>query len=298
MSRDTEGAVPHASLERSQTSTQITFYILSKPIWGDRVFDLYLKYMGVKTLTPSLLVPFALIMGKEQMMDVITYFKTRDSQQYGGNIDIPILDHVLIGKILKIAGLTKLNFTPTTLVPLGLLMIIHDIMIKKKDVVVKPNGHVELPKKYLKFLSPARQFGGVPSYHSPSNPPGNVQWLMSEWAGQYEPVNDIYRSDVFTNNEMQLNSGSNEFVDVSDITVGNGNDSNGTNDFNMPYKEVVGDNLLPDTANTSISEYMPKTDQGNNTIWHDMSDASGVNLNLPIPYGIAAGGASKKKKKF
>jgi len=37
----------------------------AKKLVGNRVFDLYLKYKGVKTLTSATLVPFALVMGRD-----------------------------------------------------------------------------------------------------------------------------------------------------------------------------------------------------------------------------------------
>ena len=40
-------------------------YSFGSKILGNRVFDLYLKYRGIKMLTSTTLVPLALIMGKD-----------------------------------------------------------------------------------------------------------------------------------------------------------------------------------------------------------------------------------------
>ena len=42
-----------------------TLYRFGSKILGNRVFDLYLKYRGIKMLNSTTLVPLALIMGKE-----------------------------------------------------------------------------------------------------------------------------------------------------------------------------------------------------------------------------------------
>ena len=97
----------------------------TKKLVDNRVLDMYLKYMGIKTLTTATLVPMALIMGRDLFESTIKQIK--ESDQSGGNFlddKIPVLDDNLIGNYLKIAGLTALNLSPSTLVPLGVLMII------------------------------------------------------------------------------------------------------------------------------------------------------------------------------
>lgn len=97
----------------------------------NRVLDLYLKYLGITLLTPSTLVPIALIMGKETFQQVVKDIKENDNiVQSGGDgfldVRIPIIDDDLVGNGLKLAGLTALNVSPYTLVPLGVLMYIYD----------------------------------------------------------------------------------------------------------------------------------------------------------------------------
>lgn len=93
---------------------------------GNRVFDLYLKYMGIKTLTSATLVPVALLVGK----DAMEQFMIEDSQTGG---DLPVLDDPLIGNYLKLAGISTLNISLNTLVPVGVLMLIYDLYINKEN---------------------------------------------------------------------------------------------------------------------------------------------------------------------
>lgn len=101
-----------------------------KKVVDNRVLDVYLKYLGVKTLTTLTLVPFALILGKD-MFEKYVMTKGQD----GGHIpeDIPIVDHPLVGTVLKLSGISLLRLTPGTLIPLGVAMIIYDLLFGKKQ---------------------------------------------------------------------------------------------------------------------------------------------------------------------
>ena len=93
---------------------------------GNRVFDLYLKYMGIKTLTSATLVPVALLVGR----DALEKFMADDSQTGG---DLPVLDDPLIGNYLKLAGISTIDISLNTLVPIGVLMLIYDLYINKEN---------------------------------------------------------------------------------------------------------------------------------------------------------------------
>jgi len=99
-----------------------------KRILGNRVLDLYLKYGGIKTLTTASMVPVALILGKDYIEGLI-------KGQVGGGSPIPkkipILDDPLVGTYLKLAGLSSINITLNTLVPLGVIMIAYDLYSKQ-----------------------------------------------------------------------------------------------------------------------------------------------------------------------
>lgn len=94
-----------------------------RSVLGNRVLDLYLKYAGIKTLTTATLVPFALILGKEAVEELMNI-------QTGGALipkNIPLFDHKLVGNYLKLVGISTVKLSLNTLVPLGVLMIVHDL---------------------------------------------------------------------------------------------------------------------------------------------------------------------------
>ena len=137
----------------------------TKDLVDNRVLDIYLKYMGIKTLTTATLVPLALIMGRDLFESVVNQIK--ESDQSGGNFlddKIPVLDDNLIGNYLKISGLTMLNLSPSTLVPLGILMIIYDSYFNEQT-----GGRVLLPPKYFNPEKMETYTDAVPE-HGSSNP--------------------------------------------------------------------------------------------------------------------------------
>ena len=93
---------------------------------GNRVFDVYLKYMGIKTLTSATLVPVALLVGKDALENFI-----KEDSQTGG--DLPVLDDPLIGNYLKLAGISTIDISLNTLVPIGVLMLIYDLYINREN---------------------------------------------------------------------------------------------------------------------------------------------------------------------
>ena len=107
-----------------QTSQKIRKF--ATDLVGNRVFDLYLKYMGIKTLTSATLVPVALIAGK----DAMEQFLSKQSQTGG---DLPVLDDPLIGNYLKLAGISTINISASTLVPIGVLMLVYDLYLNKEN---------------------------------------------------------------------------------------------------------------------------------------------------------------------
>ena len=114
---------------------------ISNKIVNNRILDLYLKYMGVKLLTTSTMVPLALILSKDIFKKVV---KGLISNKKGGKIPkipekIPLLDDPkLISWYLKLTGISALSLSPYTLVPLGVLMLLYD-----KLVANQKGGQVE-----------------------------------------------------------------------------------------------------------------------------------------------------------
>lgn len=102
-------------------------------ILDNRVFDLYVKYMGITLLSPATLVPIGLLMGQRTFTKILNDIK-RNDQKGGGVLDvkIPVIDDEIVGTGLKLAGLTALSLSPYTLVPLGVLMIVYDKFLKEQ----------------------------------------------------------------------------------------------------------------------------------------------------------------------
>jgi len=133
-----------------------------KNVGNNRVLDIYLKYMGIKTLTSATLIPFALIMGKNIFAKAVSDFLT----QKGGFLKnkIPFLDDPLLGAYLKISGLTALTLSPNTLIPLGILMAVYEMYKRQqgnKHSSKKQSGG-EFKETYL-VSPPARSFINNPS---------------------------------------------------------------------------------------------------------------------------------------
>lgn len=117
--------------ERSQTGGQrggaeLMKYV--KSVWGNRVLDLFVKYQGLKTLTSATLVPFALLMGRDVLEDVL-----RGDQSGGSPIpdDLPILDDPLVGNYLKLAGISALSLSAETLLPIGLVAVLYHLYFEE-----------------------------------------------------------------------------------------------------------------------------------------------------------------------
>ena len=112
--------------KESQKGGNLNKYV--KRIYGHRVFDLFFKYQGLKTLTSATLVPFALLLGRDALEDVF------NDNQKGGSVipeDMPVLDDPLLGNYLKLAGLSVLELTADTLVPLGIVAVLYNTYLKK-----------------------------------------------------------------------------------------------------------------------------------------------------------------------
>ena len=113
-----------------------------KKILGNRVLDLYLKYSGLKLMTTATLVPFALILGKDYFESFVKF------QQKGGRKllpkNLPILDDPLVGNYLKLMGISVIKLKASTLLPLGILMVIYDLHNKNKK-----GGRMVLPMDYF-----------------------------------------------------------------------------------------------------------------------------------------------------
>ena len=167
---------------RSQIGgTRVTDF--AKKILGNRILDLYLKYNALKILNTATIVPMAFILGKEHLQRVL-------NQSGGGDpipSDIPILDHPLVGTYLKILGISTLDVTMGTLLPLGSLMIIHDLFT---------NHDADAP-----------QSGGGPLVDN-TVPPHMLQNLKSVAQGRGLSENTLVNRFPEFNSQLQLGCGS------------------------------------------------------------------------------------------
>ena len=153
----------------------------AKKILGNRVLDIYLKYNAVKLLNSATIVPFAFILGKEYLSKIL-------NQTGGGDPipeNIPILDHPLVGTYLKILGITSFDLTIGSLLPLGTLMIIHDLYKNKSGLTLD-------------------QSGGSRTIVGSSVPANIIQNMDSVVRGQGWAGHAIINSLPEVNNNMQL----------------------------------------------------------------------------------------------
>jgi hypothetical protein len=96
-------------------------------IVGNRVLELYLKYLGLTTLNSATLVPFVLLLGK----DYFQQYLLKNTQKGGGELiprKIPFFDHPAIGAFLTLVGIPLVGLNANTLVPLGVVMIVYDMI--------------------------------------------------------------------------------------------------------------------------------------------------------------------------
>jgi len=155
-----------------------------KKILGNRMFDLYVKYMGIKTLTTATLVPFGLILSR----DYLEAFLKEDKQVGGGFLDrdLPFIDNELIGTYLKIVGLSIMDLTPQTLLPLGAAMVLYDLALRD-------------------MLGGFSQSGGARNITGSDIPPGFIQKIDYAIRGQSmpEPIIHLVRKMGENNNNLQ-----------------------------------------------------------------------------------------------
>ena len=198
-----------------------------KKILGNRVFDLYLKYGGIKTLTTATLVPMALILGKDYMENLI-------KGQVGGSDpipkNIPILDNPVVGSYLKLVGLSTMKVSLNTLVPLGVVMIAHDLYTSSSENTEK-RGSSRAQNKKPRRKSPS-QTGGGSSILGSSVPPHLFQNIGSTMTGN--------TPSILTSSNYNITD-----VPVSNLQCADG--SCGPNIYTSSYNDTgISDKVLID----------------------------------------------------
>lgn len=260
--------------------TNVTSWV--KKILGNRLFDLYVKYLGVTTLTTATLVPLSLILSKDYLESLIK------GEQKGGFLakNIPILDNELVGAYLKLAGLSVLDLSTNTLLPLGVVMIIYDLVLNNINSQVKD-------KK-----------GGGRLLYGTSTPPNIVQKLNQYISANAmpEPLLHYSLANPDVNNQLQLSS---NMPKAHNLTL---------DKINTPsvHQFVQNSKLVPFYSdlhrNHSPSSHTPKPNMDPNMapdLLHpelygmSHSELSTLTNDQPVKYHVPltmAGGSKKKKQ--
>jgi hypothetical protein len=121
-------------------------------VTSNRVLELYLKYLGLTTLSSTTLVPFALLLGR----DYFQKYLMKKSQRGGGELvprKIPFVDNPAIGTFLVLAGIPLVGLNANTLVPLGVLMIVY-------EMINKLSGRSSSKRSRSRSRSPRRSMKG------------------------------------------------------------------------------------------------------------------------------------------
>ena len=212
-----------------------------KQVLGNRVFDIYLKYLGIKTLTTASLVPFGLLLGKD-------YIESMVSQRGGAILStkIPFVDHPLVGSYLKLAGLSAVNLTANTLIPLGILIVVYDLYNSQQQ-----GGRVILPGEYFK-----QQKGGtdykVNALEGSNLFCGTGNCTNNLYSSYFEPTSSTVSVDGFPS----LNIPSTNNID----TTWSGN--LGTPSFSDIPSQTAGGRVQK--KNTNIKQYYQNSMNRNN----------------------------------
>lgn len=127
--------------------TGSVLYKYASDLVNNRVLDLYLKALGITTLTPTTLVPLALVMGATTFSDTVddilaldkrtnasTKRRPKKTKYSKDDMFIPILDDQIFGTYIKYAGAAvQLALSPFTLVPVGLAVVIYELFSTKEE---------------------------------------------------------------------------------------------------------------------------------------------------------------------
>lgn len=128
-------------LKNVPKKTGSILYSYASKLVNHRVLDLYLKALGITTLTPITLVPLSLVMGATTFSDTVEDILGLEKRANGSStkrrktkkvkkdsaMHIPILDDKIFGTYVKYTGAAvQLALSPLTLVPLGFAIAIYE----------------------------------------------------------------------------------------------------------------------------------------------------------------------------
>lgn len=206
-----------------------------KKVLGNRMLDLYLKYIGITTLSTATLVPLGLILSKDYVDKLI------NNKKIGGFIPekLPVIDNPIVGNYLKLAGLSMLQLSPGTLLPLGVVMIIYDLALKN-----------------LKL-----QIGGkITSNLGNSIPPNTVQQINGYLeGGQGAPLFDILKPNLqltCANGACASNNIATPVGQHKEAVLGLGNEVSNVDIPGMSIKQATEVAAPVNSSNTNIPNIM------------------------------------------
>lgn len=154
-SLNTEYSKKNASKQKdAPNDSGSILYKYASTLVNNRVLDLYLKALGVATLTPTTLVPLALIMGATTFSDTVEDMlalekRAGDSKKKKrvkkvhskDDLYVPILDDAVFGTYTKYAGAAaQLALSPFTLIPIGLAVALYEFFSLEKESKEQKGG--------------------------------------------------------------------------------------------------------------------------------------------------------------
>lgn len=117
-------------------------YSAASKLVNNRVLDLYLKALGITVLTPTTLVPLALVMGATTFKDTVEDILALEKRASGDKrkskksvkkpsgkdgMYIPIIDDAVFGTYTKYTGAAvQLSLSPFTLIPVGVAIAMYE----------------------------------------------------------------------------------------------------------------------------------------------------------------------------
>ena len=235
----------------------------TKSLVNNRILDLYLKYMGIKILTTTTLVPLALIMGRDLFESAVKNIMKSD--QSGGSFiknKIPELDDALIGNYLKLTGIAAANLSVNTLIPLGILMVIYDMYINEEQ----SGGRVSLPSKYFNPENNETYVDTVPEHSNsnPNPPTSNTSQIMngggSDWVSSQRSRGAV-NSPGMNESQFRMFTKTADYMSNKDLSMGLADSWN--SNYGVDHKTLYNDNIHTGNPEGNSLSGVPTNQFGN-----------------------------------
>lgn len=105
-----------------------------KELIGEQNLTNFIKHFKIKHFQTTTLTPLALLLGEDEFSKFI-----KNTPQLGGGSNCNIMEDPLTTNYLKLAGLSNQDFDENTLIPLGILKIIHNMYTRN---LTQKNGEL------------------------------------------------------------------------------------------------------------------------------------------------------------